>query len=214
MQSIRMNVLGGASAALLGLATGAFAAQPPAATAQPGATDTPSPAAAHRERAERAAKQREALSKLARFDGEWRGSATYRTPSGETYRMVQTERVGPMLDGAIRVIEGRGHGPDGKLVFNAFAIVSYDPQTKAYTMRSYAGGEANDFPLRVIDDGIEWEIPGGTATTRYRATVRDGRWEEIGERLVAGQPAQPFFEMTLERLGDSDWPAGGAVGPE
>lgn len=212
MDSIRLKLLRGASAALLGVATGAFAAEP-ATAAQPGGAAKPSTASA-RPDAAKAAQQRDALAKLARLDGEWRGTATYRRPSGEPYRMVQTERVGPMLDGTIRVIEGRGHGPDGSLVFNAFAIVSYDPATRAYTMRSYAGGGAGDFPFRPTDDGFEWEIPAGDATTRYRATVRDGRWEQVGERIVAGQPPQPFFEMSLERIDDSDWPAGGAVGAE
>lgn len=201
MKSIRIVFLGGA-AALLVATGGAFAAEPSAAT-----TTRPDGAA-------KAAQQCEALAKLSQLDGEWRGTATYRRPSGEPYRMVQTERVGPMLDGTVRVIEGRGHGPDGRLVFNAFAIVSYDPATQAYTMRSYAGGGAGDFPFRATDDGFEWEIPSGDAITRYRATVRDGRWTQVGERITAGQPPQPFFEMSLERIGDGDWPAGGAVGPE
>jgi hypothetical protein len=74
------------------------------------------------------------------------------------------------------------------------------------------GGAANDCPLRVIDDGIEWEILRGHAPTRDRATVRDDRWRETGERLVAGQPPQRLFERSLRRIGASVRPAA-ALGP-
>ncbi|RZJ04580.1 MAG: hypothetical protein EON89_07095 [Brevundimonas sp.] len=51
--------------------------------------------------------QREALDRLAFLDGEWRGTATVHGPGGTTV-LTQTERVGPMLGGSVRVIEGRG----------------------------------------------------------------------------------------------------------
>ena len=47
--------------------------------------------------------------KMAVFDwmhGEWRGTAVRRGPEGEV-TMIQTERVGPMLDGSLLVVEGR-----------------------------------------------------------------------------------------------------------
>ena len=43
------------------------------------------------------------------------------------------------------------------------------------------------------------------------ATVRDGVWHETGDRVVAGQPPVRIFEMTLRRIGDSQWPAAGAI---
>jgi hypothetical protein len=46
---------------------------------------------------------------------------------------------------------------------------------------------------------------------RYTATVRDGVWTEIGERIVEGKPPVRTFEMRLKRIGSTDWPAGGAV---
>jgi hypothetical protein len=68
------------------------------------------------------AAQREAMSAFAFLDGVWRGTATHVRPSGDKHVITQTERVGPMLDGAIRVIEGRGYEPDGRTSYNAFAI--------------------------------------------------------------------------------------------
>ena len=43
------------------------------------------------------------------MDGTWRGPAWTLLPSGEKHELTQTERVGSMLDGSIKVIEGRGY---------------------------------------------------------------------------------------------------------
>ena len=58
--------------------------------------------------------QRQAPAPLAFMDGVWRGAATTTLPSGEKHVITQTERIGPMLDGTIKVIEGRGYDVDGK----------------------------------------------------------------------------------------------------
>jgi hypothetical protein len=182
-------------------------AQPPAAQ-QPSQAKPPS--RAHDPAATMAA-QRQALTRLAFLDGTWRGPARHTTPDGKVHALVQTERVGPMLDGTVRVIEGRGYGADGGTVFNAFAVLSWDPALQAYGMRSYAMGHAGDYAFRPTEDGFVWEIPAGPATIRYTATIANGTWHEVGERIVADKPPQAFFEMTLQRIGDSDWPAAGTV---
>lgn len=51
-------------------------------------------------------------------------------------------------------------------------------------------------------------------TIRFSGTVKDGVWHEIGERVVEGQEPVRFFEMNLKRLGDSAWPAAGAIPPK
>ena len=127
--------------------------------------------------------------------------------------LAQTERSGTMLGGRIRLVEGKGYMSDGSVGFNALGIISYDPQKRAYTMRSYAQGRAGDFPLTVTPDGFSWEIAAGPATIRYTAVIKDGTWHEYGERIVAGANPVRFHEMTLKRLGDTDWPAAGAPGP-
>lgn len=161
----------------------------------------------------RIAAQKEALAKLAMLDGTWRGPAWIIMADGK-HALTQTERVGPFLDGAVRMIEGRGYGEGGSVHFNAFAVVSYDPDKKTYSMRSYAMGRAGDFPLTPTADGFVWETSAGPATIRYTATVKDGTWHEFGERIVPGGESFRFFEMTLTRVGDTDWPAGGAVTPK
>lgn len=160
------------------------------------------------------AAQQEALAKLAFMDGVWRGTAWSLLPSGEKHTITQTERIGPFLDGSIKVIEGRGYDPAGKVTFNAFGTVSYSPATKAYTLHSHAMGSVGDFALTPMTEGFTWEIPAGPMTLRYTATIKGGTWLEVGDRIQAGKEPVRFFEMTLKRVGDTTWPAAGAVPPK
>lgn len=157
------------------------------------------------------AAQKEAMKALASMDGIWRGTAWTLRPDGGKHEIVQTERIGPFLDGTVKVIEGRGYEADGKVAFNAFGVVSFDPAKKTYGMRSHAQGQSGDFVFAPTADGYAWEIPAGPMTIRYTATIKDGVLHEVGDRIVPGKEPVRFFEMTLTRVGDTDWPAAGAV---
>jgi hypothetical protein len=158
-------------AAWLGLAGTAVSAAPAAAAAGPASPES------------RLAAQREAMKALVFMDGAWRGTVETGTAAG---RLVQTERVGPLLDGTVKLVEGRGHDASGKAVFNAFAVISYEPEKRVYVMRSYAMGRSGDFPLNVRPDGFDWSHPAGPgATMRYTATIRNGEWVETAR----GSPA-------------------------
>jgi hypothetical protein len=163
--------------------------------------------------AARIAKQQAAMKALSWMDGVWRGPAVTTRPGGQKITVTQTERSGPLLGGAVHVVEGRGYNADGSTGFNALGIISYDPDKDAYSMRSYAMGQAGDFPLTVTPNGAIWTIVAGPATIRYTITAKDGVWHEVGERVVEGQAPVQFFEMTLKRIGDSSWPAAGAIPP-
>jgi hypothetical protein len=160
------------------------------------------------------AAQREAMVPLAFMDGVWRGPAWTILPSGEKHSITQTERIGSFLDGSVKVIEGRGYDAEGKITFNAFGIISYNPGTHAYTLHSYAQGNAGDFVLTPAADGYVWEIPVGPMTIRYTAVIKDGAWREVGDRIMPGKEPVRFFEMNLKRVGDTNWPAAGAVSPK
>lgn len=177
------------------------------------AVPLPASAQQHPDPAQLIAAQREAMAPLAMLDGVWRGTATFTRPDGTTHVAPHTERIGPFLDGSIRLIEGRSYKPDGSVAFNALAILSYDPATRTYNFRSYAMGHANDFPFRPTADGFVWETDAGPAKIRYTTVIKDGAWHEVGERIVPDQPPVPFIELKLHRVGDSDWPAAGAIGP-
>ena len=160
------------------------------------------------------AAQREAMQRLAVMDGVWRGPAWTVLPSGEKHTVTQTERIGPILDGSVKVIEGRGYDPDGKVTFNAFGTISYNTATRVYTLHSHAQGQAGDFVFTPTADGYVWEIPAGSMTIRYTAVIKDGALREVGDRIMPGKEPVRFFEMNLKRIGDTNWPAGGAVSPK
>ncbi len=157
------------------------------------------------------ADQKKGMAPLSYMDGVWRGEAWTILPNGQKHTITQTERIGPFLDGSVKVIEGRGYGEDGKVSFNAFGILSYDPDKKSFSMRSYAQGRSGDFKLTPTTDGNVWEIPAGPMTIRYTATIKDGKWREVGDRIMEGKEPVRFFEMNLKRIGDTEWPAGGAI---
>ena len=160
------------------------------------------------------AAQREAMAPLAFMDGVWRGPAWSILPSGEKHNITQTERIGPFLDGSIKVIEGRGYNADGTVGFNAFGTISYNRATKVYTLHSYALGNVGDFALNRTPDGYVWEIPAGPMTIRYTAVIKDGVWLEVGDRIMAGREPVRIFEMNLKRVGDTNWPAAGTISPK
>ncbi len=155
--------------------------------------------------------QKKEVSRLDMMNGQWRGEGWIFLPTGKRQELTQTERVGPLLDGAIKVIEGRGYDADGKTQFNAFAVISYDSKKKQLVMRSYAQGRVGDFPMLVTKEGYTWEIPAGPAKIRYTSKISDGDWLEYGERIVPDRKPIRFFEMKLKRLKKTDWPAADKV---
>lgn len=161
--------------------------------------------------AQRIAAQRDAMSHFSFLDGTWRGKAMTVLPNGKKHEITQTERVGGFLDGSIKLVEGRGYEADGKVTFNALGVISYNPASKVYTMHSNAQGYTGNFVLTPMPNGFSWEIPAGPMTIKYVATVKDGVWHEVGDRVMPGSPPVRIFDMTLKRLGDTTWPAGDAV---
>lgn len=93
------------------------------------------------------------MAPLAFMDGAWRGQASTTLADGSTHVVTQTERIGPLLDGSIKVIEGRGYNADGSTGFNAFAVLSWDPAQRAYHFHSYAMGHSGDFSFKPTADG-------------------------------------------------------------
>ena len=171
----------------------------------------PAPAAAQPgDPAAMIAAQRAAMQRLAMMDGVWRGPAWTILPTGR-HDITQTERIGPFLDGSVKVIEGRGYDADGRVGFNALGIISYDVERQAYTLHSHAQGRVGDFPLTLTADGYVWEIHAGPMIIRYTAVIQNGAWREVGDRIIPGREPQRFFEMNLRRVGDTDWPAASPV---
>lgn len=157
--------------------------------------------------------QREAMKVLDWMDGEWVGEATILAGPGAPMTHPHTERIGPMLGGSIKVIEGRTANDEGGAAFNAFAVISWSEEG-GYVMRSYANGQAGDFPLTATPDGFSWTTPSRGGELRYVTTFRDGEWVEIGTFVMPDRPPMPVIELRLRRRGDTDWPAADPVLPE
>lgn len=150
-----------------------------------------------------------ALSHLAAFDGVWSGPVERIDPDGKVIKLAMIARVGPMLDGTIRVLEERTGTLDGRPVFHLVAVFSFASTTQEYTIHTYARGRVGSAVLHPTPDGYFFEMPGEDgATMRFTWKVGDGGWRETVERLVAGHP--PFAEarIQLKRTGTSDWPNG------
>ena len=155
--------------------------------------------------------QRDALKALDFLDGIWRGTAYNISPDGSRHEVVQTERIGPMLNGEIKVIEGRGYNADGTVGFNAFAVLSYDVRKRAFNFRSYAMGNEGDFEFTPTANGYVWKIPAGPVTIRYTAKIEGDKFNEVGDRIMPDGKEARFFEMNLKRVSDTTWPSGNPV---
>lgn len=161
------------------------------------------------------AEQRDAIAALSFMDGEWRGQAVSYGPGGGRTELIQTERVGPLLGGSVRVVEGRGYDANGATAFNALGVISWNETEDRYEFSAWANGRHGIYDLQRTDSGFVWEVPAGPgAVIRYNATVQDGVWHEVGDYVREGGQPMRFFEMTLTRIGDSAWPDAGAVSPQ
>jgi hypothetical protein len=147
------------------------------------------------------------------LDGLWRGSGSTMLPSGARRNFTQTIRVGPFLEGSLRVIERRSYGSDGKLAENTLEIISYNAETKAYFIRWYGQGIASDLPITPSANGFSLEYPAGANRIRFTVSVVNGTWTEIAERIPAGKAPVRLIELTLRRMQDTDWPAAGSLRP-
>ena len=61
----------------------------------------------------------------------------------------------------MKVIEGRGYDPDGKVTFNAFGTISFNPATKVHTLHSHAMGNVGDFVLALTPMATHGTSPPG-----------------------------------------------------
>lgn len=157
--------------------------------------------------------QKQKMQVLDGLDGLWRGTMWTRTPEGARQELTRTERVGSMLDGSIKVVEGRGYNSQGQLVYNGFGVIAWDLRTGKYTLRWHARGRVQTHELELIEDGYRWSMPFGPGVLVHTTRVRDGKWQEVGERTPAGGDPVRFLEIDLERIADTHWPSADPVPP-
>ena len=153
-------------------------------------------------------------SPLSFMYGEWRGTAKGMSRDGP-YTLTQTERVGPMLNGDLVVVEGRGYKEDGSLAFNAFGVISYDKRQKSFFINAYTGGNAGKYKLEHTNTGFTWTIQAGpNAKVVNVATIENNIWHEVTTYIPNEGPKRITNDMTLTRIGDTNWPSSGIVLPK
>jgi hypothetical protein len=148
---------------------------------------------------------RAAIDTLSPMVGRWRGEAWMAREGGQRVETVMTETVERKLGGTVLLIEGVGQipaagGGEPRVVHHALAILSFDPRTGGYQMRSHlANGLSGDFVVTLVDGGVRWsrEVPGGTVRNTARFTADE--WHEIGEFSRDGATWTQVMEIRLRR---------------
>lgn len=152
----------------------------------------PDPAAAQR-----------AIARLDFMVGKWRGPA-WQQRGAERVQTQMFEVVERKLGGAVLLVEGRGTvavpGGEERVVHHALGVISFDPASGKYTLRSWlATGQSGDFEVTLVDNGVQWtrEVPGGRVRNTARYTGDE--WHEIGEFSRDGTTWTQIMEIRLKR---------------
>jgi hypothetical protein len=144
-----------------------------------------------------------AIARLEFMVGRWRGEA-WQLRGTERVQTQMLETVDRKLGGTVLLVEGLGTIPgpndEDRIVHHALGVISFDPGSSTYRLRSYlATGQAGDFTLTLVDDGVSWtrDVPGGTV--RNTARFAADEWHEIGEFSRDGVTWTQVMELRLRR---------------
>ncbi|HMW03349.1 MAG TPA: hypothetical protein PKZ53_04400 [Acidobacteriota bacterium] len=156
--------------------------------------------------ANKQAAQMAAMKKLEGMVGDWAGSGWIEMgPQRQTFTSLET--VQSRLNGMVLIIEGlhtsklEAGGPE-KVIHHALAWLSFDDQTNQYRMRPHkADGASLDTFLVPTENGSwQWGIPSPNGgSIRYTITLKEKKWQEVGEFSMDGKQWRKFFEMNLEK---------------
>ena len=142
--------------------------------------------------------QHEAIAKLSFLEGNWSGSATVNEGPNTPVHITQTERVEPKLDGLILTVEGAGIDPGGRIVFRAFATISYDDAAHQYHIRAYNDGHYVDAELAVDTNGFSWGYSAGPVHIVNTMHLTAGEWDEKTVSTTGQNPPLTIVEMLLK----------------
>jgi hypothetical protein len=147
------------------------------------------------------------MNKLSFLVGKWQGEGWIMQGQGQRRNCTITETVESKLDGKAFVIEGIGKGKDadnlGKTIHHAFAVLSYDQESKIFRLRAILadGRTVDDEPKMPAANTFVWgfKIPYGQVRFTIKLNEK-GQWFEIGEFSRDGQTWMKTLEMTLNRV--------------
>jgi hypothetical protein len=143
-----------------------------------------------------------AIEKLSFLEGKWSGPAWVSLGPNNSKTLAQKEDVKLMLNNNVLHVEGIG-SENGKEVFHALGIVSYNKQTEKYNFRAYRenGMSTDAYFTPKGEKWFEWGFDmGNGAKVRYNIQINEkGQWHEVGEFSPDGNKWYKNFEMTLDK---------------
>ncbi len=141
------------------------------------------------------------MSPLQDLVGSWQGSGWIRTQGGEVVQLRSQEVVEARLEGEALLVEGLHHDrATGEIVHHALGLLSWDMSEEAFRFQTrVAGRSPGNFKGWMDGSTFVWGGPVGPGEVRYRITVEDDRWQEVGLFSNDGESWDEFFEMSLER---------------
>ena len=148
--------------------------------------------------------------KMKTFDawiGRWQGEGAMQMGQGEPKKSTVDEHIQSKLDGTILLIEGIGKAKNANtqeetVVHHALGILSYDPVTDQYKLRSHLkNGRSTDAWFTIVGENIPVGFEAPNVKMRYFITLDpiQKSWHEIGEFSQDGSTWQKVFEMNLKK---------------
>ena len=125
---------------------------------------------------------------------------------GSPVKVLQEERIEWILDSLVLTMEGTGKDPiTQKKVFQAFAMLAYNPQTQQLGMKTFTlEGRQTEAYFKVLEENkFEWgfDLPNGKAKIKYIIILspQSKSWYEMGEYSPDGTTWYPTIELNLTK---------------
>ncbi|MEO5858055.1 MAG: hypothetical protein ABIR33_03810 [Pyrinomonadaceae bacterium] len=140
------------------------------------------------------------MKKLDKLVGQWKGSGWIQQgPNRETF--AGTENVQSKVQGLAILIEGKFSNPEGKVIHETLAAMSFDPKVGNYRMKTYlASGISGEYDFKAVGENFEWGFEAGGMTIKYTITATASTWQEVGEYSRDAKTWTKFFEMKLDKV--------------
>ena len=144
--------------------------------------------------------QRGEVKKLESLVGQWKG-AGWIQQGAKRETFTGTETVQRKIDGLALLVEGRFASPEGRIIHETLAVLSFSQKDAKYRFRTYlANGISGEHDFKLVPGGYEWGFQSPTGTIRYTIKTADDVWLETGEYSKDGKTWVKFFEMKLDKI--------------
>ena len=144
--------------------------------------------------------QRTEMKKLENMVGQWKGSG-WMQQGAKRETFTGTETVQRKVDGLALLVEGKFNDPEGKVIHETLAVISFDAKMSKHRFRTYlASGISGEHDIKVLETGWQWGFSFPNGTVRYDIKIENNIWFETGEFSKDGKTWMKFFEMKLEKV--------------